>query len=213
MNTPSHGSITFYTHPMSRGRVARWMLEETGLPYDEVILDYGTSMKSPEYLAINPMGKVPALKHGDVVVTENAAICAYLAELVPQAGLAPPAGSPERGTYYRWLFFASGPLEAMLTAKASGSLASAFTAGYGNPDDTLHALEQAVSGREFLAGDAFTAADLYVAACLGYYMRIGAIAPRPAFVEFAKRHAARPAFLRATARDEALLPAHPMPGR
>ena len=105
-------AITLYTHPVSRGRVARWMLEETGLPYDEVILEYDASMKAPDYLAINPMGKVPALKHGDTVVTENAAICAYLAELVPEKRLAPPPGDPARGPYYRWLFFTAGPLEA-----------------------------------------------------------------------------------------------------
>ena len=209
MQSSTEPTLVLYTHPMSRGRVARWMLEETGLPYDEVILDYGSSMKAPDYLAINPMGKVPALRHGDVVVTENAAICAYLADLVPALRLAPPQGSPGRASFYRWLFFTAGPLESMLTADGSGTLAAPLTAGYGKPEDTLDVLEQAVAGRTHLAGDSFTATDLYVAACLGYYMRIGAIEPRPAFVAFAKHHAARPAFLRATERDNALLPAHP----
>ncbi len=109
--------LVLYTHPLSRGRVARWMLEETGLPYQAVILDYDTTMKAPEYLAINPMGKVPALRHGDTVVTENAAICAYLADLVPERQLTPPPGSPARADYYRWLFFMSGPVEGLLTAK------------------------------------------------------------------------------------------------
>ena len=104
--------ITLYTHPMSRGRTARWMLEECGATYDTVVLDYGTSMKAPAYLAINPMGKVPALTHGDIVVTEQAAICAYLADLFPEKKLAPAVGSPQRGAYYRWLFFAAAPLEA-----------------------------------------------------------------------------------------------------
>ena len=89
--------LTFYTHPMSRGRVARWMLEETGLPYETVLLDYASTMKAPEYRAINPMGKVPAIKHGDTVVTENAAIVLYLADLVPDRQLAPGVGSAERG--------------------------------------------------------------------------------------------------------------------
>lgn len=204
-------TLTFYTHPVSRGRVTRWMLEETGLPYDEVILDYGTSMKAPDYLAVNPMGKVPALKHGDTVVTENAAICAYLAELVPEKGLAPPVGSKARGDYYRWLFFLAGPVESMLTAKQSGVFARPGTAGYGTEADTLRTLEQAVAGRAHLAGDGFTAVDLYAAACLGFYMRIGAIEPRPAFVEFAQRHFARPAAQRATARDDALAASHPPP--
>lgn len=206
-------TLTLYTHPFSRGRVARWMLEETGLPYEEVILDYGSTMKSPDYLAINPMGKVPALKHGDVVITENAAICAHLADLVPDKQLAPSIGSPQRGSCYRWLFFAAGPLESALTAKQAGALAPATSAGYGNETDTLDVLESAVSGKAYLAGGHFTVADLYVAACLGYYLRIGAITPRPAFVEFVQRHVARPAALAANARDDALLPAHPHPGQ
>lgn len=109
------GKLVFYTNPMSRGRITRWMLEETGLPYEEVVLGYGAPMKSHGYLAVNPMGKVPAIRHGDTVVTENAAIIAYLAELVPEKRLAPPPGSPERGPYYRWLFFLAGPVEALFT--------------------------------------------------------------------------------------------------
>ncbi|ASR44073.1 glutathione S-transferase [Xanthomonas citri pv. mangiferaeindicae] len=197
-------TLTFYTHPMSRGRVARWMLEETGLPYEEVLLEYDTSMKSPAYLAINPMGKVPAIRHGNTVVTENAAVCAYLAELVPDRQLAPPPGSPERGSYYRWLFFLAGPLESLLTAQETGALASARAAGYGNPDDVMRTLEQAVTGRTFLVGERFSAADLYMTAMLGYYMQIGAMPSRPAFVEFARVHAARPAAQAAAKRDDAL---------
>ena len=203
-------AITLYTHPVSRGRVARWMLEETGLPYDEVILEYDASMKAPDYLAINPMGKVPALKHGDTVVTENAAICAYLAELVPEKRLAPPPGDPARGPYYRWLFFTAGPLEAMLMAKQAGAFTPARTAGYGNEGDTLDTLEQALVGRAHLAGDGFTAADLYVAACFGFFMRMGTVARRPAFVDFVQRHAARPAAIAAAARDDALAKLHPL---
>src|SRR5919107_1164307 len=97
--------LVFYTHPMSRGRIVRWMLEEVGQPYRTEILEFGTTMKGPEYLAINPMGKVPAITHRGVVVTETAAICAYLADAFPEAGLAPDISDPKRGTYYRWLFF------------------------------------------------------------------------------------------------------------
>ncbi|UKE67715.1 glutathione S-transferase family protein [Xanthomonas translucens pv. phlei] len=196
---------------MSRGRVARWMLEETGLPYSAQILDYGTTMKAPAYLAINPMGKVPALRHGAAVVTENAAICAYLADLVPERQLAPPPGSPARADYYRWLFFITGPVEGLLTAKEGGALAPARSAGYGREADLLQTLEQAVAGGDYLAGDRFSAADLYTAALLGFYMRIGMLEPRPAFVAFAQRHAARPAALRANAIDAALIAAHPKP--
>src|SRR5687767_11676081 len=110
--------IVFYTNPMSRGRIARWMLEEVGEPYETIVLDYGTTMKSAEYLAINPMGKVPAIKHGDTIVTESAAICAYLADVFPAKGLAPPHGDRMRGPYYRWLFFAAGPVEAAVTGKS-----------------------------------------------------------------------------------------------
>ena len=112
--------LVFYTNPMSRGRIVRWMLEEVGQPYRTELLDYGTTIKAPEYLAINPMGKVPALRHGDAVVTECAAICCYLADAFPDAGLAPPPGDRLRGPYYRWMFFAAGPLEAAATNKAFG---------------------------------------------------------------------------------------------
>lgn len=204
-------TLTFYTHPVSRSRVTRWMLEETGLPYEEVVLEYGTTMKAPDYLAVNPMGKVPALRHGDTVVTENAAICTYLADLAPDKGLAPPVGSKERGSYYRWLFFLAGPVESLFTAKQAGALAPPASAGYGSEADALRTLEQAVAGKEHVFGERFSAADLYMAALLGFYLRTGVIEPRPAFVEFAQRHYARPAAQRATARDEELAKTYPHP--
>ncbi|WP_107687592.1 glutathione S-transferase family protein [Neisseria wadsworthii] len=197
--------LTFYTHPMSRGRIARWMLEETGLPYETVLLEYGTSMKAPEYRAINPMGKVPALKHGDVVVTETAAICMYLADLVPEKKLAPPVGSPERGVYYRWISFMA-PLEQLMIAKTSGApLPKSENAGFGTEADLLDTLEAALTDREYLAGDTFTAADLLVAAYVGWYVQFKLLEPRPAFVQFAERHRKRPAALRADEIDEELL--------
>lgn len=198
-------TLTFYTHPISRARVTRWMLEETGLPYEEVVLDIGTTMKSPQYLAVNPMGKVPAIRHGDTVVTESAAVCAYLAELAPQKRLAPLAGSPARGDYYRWLFFLAGPVESLMTARmAGGPLALARSAGYGEPEVLLDTLEKAVAGKTYLAGDHFTAADLYVSACLGYYLMTGALEKRPAFEAYVGQHVQRPAALAAAARDDAL---------
>src|SRR5216110_2034177 len=112
--------LVFYTNPMSRGRIVRWMLEEVGQPYRTELLDYGTTMKAPAYLAVNPMGKVPAIRHGDTIVTEGPAICAYLADAFPEAGLAPPPGDPRRGPYYRWLFFAHGPLEQAVVNQAFG---------------------------------------------------------------------------------------------
>ncbi|PXW63002.1 glutathione S-transferase family protein [Methylobacterium sp. B4] len=202
--------LVFYTHPMSRGRIVRWMLEEVGAPYRTEILGYGTSMKAPAYRAINPMGKVPALRHGETVVTECAAILAYLADAFPQAGLAPEPGYRDRGPYYRWLFFCAGPLEAAVT---NGALKVSVPddprmqgmVGYGSLEAVLDALEGAVSGVAFVAGDRFGAADLYLAAHLGWGMQFGTIPKRPAFEAYAGRHAARPAAVRAREIDDRLL--------
>lgn len=200
--------LTLYTNPQSRGRIARWMLEECDASYDTVLLDYGASMKAPAYLALNPMGKVPAIRHGDTVVTEAAAICAYLAELFPEKQLAPPPGSPARGAYYRWLFFAAGPVEAAATGKSLGLLAPperAAQAGYGTYDDVMATLEHAVSQGPYLCGDHFTAADLYLAAHLNWGMLFGGIEKRPAFERYAHPIVQRAACLRANAIDDALV--------
>src|SRR5579864_3813889 len=136
--------LVFYTNPLSRGRIVRWMLEEIGQPYRTEILDYATTLKGPDYLAINPMGKVPAIKHGDMVVTEGAAICAYLADAFPAAGLAPPPGDKRRGTYYRWLFFAAGPIEQATGVRALGieiKPEQKRMMGFGDMADTLNAME------------------------------------------------------------------------
>src|SRR3974390_1370644 len=154
--------LILYTNPMSRGRIARWMLEETGQPYRTEVLDYATTMKAPAYLSINPMGKVPALRHGDAVVTETAAICAYLADAFPQAHLAPPPGDRLRAPYYRWLFFSAGPVEAAVSNKALGFVVPPERErmiGYGRIDYVLKALEDAVSHGNYLVGDSFSAAD------------------------------------------------------
>ena len=202
-------SLTFYTNPMSRGRIARWMLEEVGCDYETVVLDYGTTMKAPEYLAVNPMGKVPAIRHGDTVVTEGAAICAYLADAFPDAGLAPPPGNPRRGVYYRWMFFAAGPVEAAVTGKSLGLLAPAdkkAMAGYGSFEETIDTLERAVAGGPYICGEQFTAADVYVGSQIGWGMMFGSIDKRPAFTEYFGRISARPAAIRAGEIDDALLP-------
>jgi glutathione S-transferase len=201
--------ITFYTNPMSRGRIARWMLEEVGEAYETVLLDYGTTMKGEEYLAVNPMGKVPAIKHGDTVVTEGAAICAYLADVFPDKGLAPEPGSRLRGPYYRWLFFAAGPVEAAVTGKALGLLApeeKKAMAGYGTFDETMNALEQAVNQSPYLCGDQFTAADVYVGSQIGWGIMFGTIDKRPAFEEYVARLQLRPAARRAAELDDSAMP-------
>jgi glutathione S-transferase len=196
--------LVFYTNPMSRGRIVRWMLEETGAPYDTEILDYGTTMKAAEYLAINPMGKVPAIRHGDTVVTECAAICAYLADAFPQARLAPPL--EQRGAYYRWLFFAAGPLEAAVFNTALGFEVpedQEAMAGYGNLSRVLDALEGAVSGEGYIAGSDFSAADVYVGAQIGWGLEFGTIEARPAFKAYAEKLEGREARRRAAELDDA----------
>jgi glutathione S-transferase len=200
--------LVFYTNPMSRGRVVRWMLEEVGQPYRTELLEYGTTMKAPEYLAFNPMGKVPTLRHGATVVTEAAAICCYLADAFPEAGLAPPSGDRLRGPYYRWLFFAAGPLEAATTNKAFGFEVPAERkgmAGYGSLADVLAVLEAAVAERAYLVGERFTAADLYVGSHLGWGMQFGTIERRPAFERYVARLSTRPAAVRAREIDDALV--------
>jgi glutathione S-transferase len=196
--------LVFYTNPMSRGRIVRWMLEEVGQPYRTELLEYGTTMKAPEYLAINPMGKVPALRHGDTVVTECPAICCYLADAFPDAGLAPPPGHRLRGPYYRWLFFAAGPVEAAATNKAFGFEVPAERkgmAGYGSLAEVMSVLEAALSDREYLVGDRFTAADVYVGSHIGWGMSFGALEKRPAFERYFERLSRRPAAIRARAID------------
>jgi len=199
--------LTFYTHPQSRGRVIRWMLEEVGAPYETVVLGYMASMKGADYLAINPMGKVPAIRHGGTVVTETAAICAYLADAFPDAGLVPPHGSRLRGPYYRWLFFAAGPVEAAVTHKAlkvePTDEQRAFV-GYGSFDAAIDNLENALRPGPYICGDEFTAADLYVGAQIGYGMMFGSIDKRATFEEYFARLQARPAAISAREIDDAL---------
>ena len=200
--------LVFYTNPMSRGRIIRWMLEEVGQPYRTVVLDYATTLKAPEYLAINPMGKIPAITHGGMVVTECAAICAYLADAFPQAGLAPPLA--ERGDYYRWLFFAAGCLEPAVTARSLGLEPKddqKRTAGFGSLADTLDALETAVADKAFVAGGRFSAADVYVASQIGWGMQFGSIDRRPAFTAYCEALSSRPAAQRAREIDDGLISA------
>ena len=208
--TDNPDELVFYTNPMSRGRIAHWMLQEVGAPYRTVYLEYGAPMKDDSYRAINPMGKVPALQHRGQTVTECAAICAYLADAFPQAGLAPAPGA--RAAYYRWLFFAAGPLEAAITNRAlqvEVPKEKAGFVGYGSLESVLDALEQAVAGREFIAGDAFSAADVYVGSQIGWGLRFKTIEARPAFQKYWASIAQRPALKRANAIDDAQLSAKP----
>ena len=198
--------IVLYTNPMSRGQIARWMLEEVGAEYRTEILQYGPEMKSEDFLALNPMGKVPTIRHGGVVVTEAAAICAYLADAFPEAGLAPPP--QERGAYYRWMFFAAGPLEAATINRAlkfEVPRERESMIGYGTLEAVLDTLEAAVSASKYIAGADFSAADVYVGSHLAFAFQFGSLEKRPAFVDYWSRLENRPARLRAQAIDEALV--------
>ncbi|MDE2254108.1 MAG: glutathione S-transferase family protein [Betaproteobacteria bacterium] len=199
--------LTLFTNPQSRGRIARWMLEEIAAPYETVVLEYGTTMKAPEYLAINPMGKVPAIRHGNTAVTEAAAICAYLADAFPRSGLAPDPNSRLRGPYYRWLFFAAGPVEAAASNKALGFSVPPGRErmmGYGTYADVMDALEAAISQGDYLLGEQFSAADVYLGSHLGFGMQFGTIERRPAFEAYWAKVSARPAAVRARQIDDAL---------
>ncbi|MGB7263217.1 MAG: glutathione S-transferase family protein [Albidovulum sp.] len=198
-------TLTLYSNPMSRGRIARWMLEEVGQPYEVRYLDYGPDMKAPDYLAVNPMGKVPALVHGDKVVTEYAAICAYLADAFPEAGLAPA----ERSAYYRWLFFGAGPFEAAVISNALGfevPQERRGMVGFGSLETTLTALERALADSPNLAGDRFSAADVATGSQIGWGLRFGTIEPRPVLQAYWDRLSARPALQRANDADNAAMP-------
>jgi glutathione S-transferase len=201
--------VIFYTNPMSRGRIVRWMLEEIGCPYKAEIVGYGPAMRRPEYLAVNPLGKVPAIRHGDQMVSECAAICAYLADAFPNAGLAPPPD--RRGSYYRALFFAAGPLEQATTTHAMGfdpkGDRQESMAGYGTFARMMDALEKLVPAKGYVTGEDFSAADVYLGAHIGWGLQFGSIETRAGFAEYYARVSDRPACRRAKEIDDALMPA------
>ena len=193
----------FYSNPMSRWRISSWMMEEVGAPYSTEWLTFEGSMKSPDYLAINPMGKVPAIRHGKTIVTEGAAICAYMADAFPEAGLAPPTN--QRGDYYRWLFFAAGPLEMAVSIKAFGLQVPKErerSIGCGSYESVMDTLTHAVTRHPYIAGDSFTAADVYVGSHISWGLQFGSLEARPEFKAYWERLKDRPAYLKATAIDD-----------
>jgi len=196
--------LVLYTNPMSRGRIARWMLEEVGIPYRTEILHFGTTMKGDAYKSVNPMGKVPSIMHDKTVVTECAAICAYLADAFPQAGLAPAPA--KRADYYRWMFFAAGPLEAAVSNRALGfevPKGRERMIGYGTYQDVMNTLESAVRANAYITGETFSAADVYIGSQLGYGLQFGTIEKRAAFEQYFGRLALREAYQRANDKDNA----------
>jgi glutathione S-transferase len=191
--------ISFYTNPFSRGRIAHWMLEEVGAPYHVELLDFERKEhKTPDYLTLNPMGKVPAIVHRGVVISEAPAICAYLADAFPAAKLAPLPSEPARGTYYRWLFFAAACIEQAGTDKQSPRTVEVRPSalGYGTYEDVMNGIENAITPGPYILGDRFSAADVYFGSQIGWGLMIKSIEPRPAFAEYVARLGKRPAYVR-----------------
>jgi glutathione S-transferase len=198
--------VILYTNPMSRGRIARWMLEEVGVAYDVQMLAFGGTMKDAGYLGVNPMGKVPSIVHDGRIVTECAAICAYLADAFPSAGLGPT--DAERADYYRWMFFAAGPLEQALVNRSMGVVPTAqqeMMVGYGNYDHVVATLERAVAAHPYITGNRFTAADVYVGSHVMWGLQFASLPKLDAFVAYVDRLADRPAHVRASALDDAAM--------
>ncbi|KKZ10805.1 MAG: glutathione S-transferase [Candidatus Synechococcus spongiarum SP3] len=202
--------LVFYTNPMSRGRIVRWMLEEMGIDYTTRIIAYGPEMQGPRYRAVNPMAKVPAIRHGEIIVTEAAAICTYLADAFPATDLAPKPGTPERGPFYRWLFFGAGPMEqAMANAGlgwTAGSPQAEASLGYGTMERVCRTLDELLSdGRSYILGEQFSAADVYVGAQIIWGLEFKTMDKRPSFSNYVERLTARPAMVRAQALDDHLV--------
>ena len=199
--------LTLYTNPMSRGRIVRWMLEETGQPYDTVVLEYGAPMKAPEYRAINPMGKVPTLVHDGRVVTECAAICTYLAMAFPAARLM----AEDTASFFRWMFFAAGPLEQAVVNASFGwkpaTPQEAGRTGYGSLEAVTRALTGHLEAHEYIADGRFTAADVYIGSQVGWGLQFGSIPANEVLAAYWSRLKDRPARLAADAKDNALMPA------
>jgi glutathione S-transferase len=199
------GDLIFYTNPQSRGRIVRWMLEEVGRPYDTEIIQY-QDLKNPSYLAVNPMGKVPAIKHNGHVVTECAAICTYLADVFPEAMLGPR--QDEKADYYRWLFYAAGPVEAAVSNQAMGWVPTPERErmfGYGNFDRVVAVLDELFSLRDYVCGDRFTAADVYVGSQIIFPLQFNMLPERDSFLKYRDRLQQRPAYRRATEIDEKIV--------
>ena len=200
-------TLTLYHASPSRSSIVRWMLEETGEPYDLHLLKLaeGEQMK-PDYLAVNPMGKVPALRHGDAVITEAAAICTYLADEFPHAHLNVPIGDPRRGVYLKWLFFGPACIEPAITDRAFPRVEQPrrSTLGYGDFDTVMDVVAKGLAKGPYLMGEQFTAADVVIGSTLRWGKMFKLLPKRPEFVDYVQRLEKRPALQRATALDQQL---------
>jgi len=202
--------LLLYHAAPSRSSIVLWMLEELGVPYDLKLLKLSQGdQQKPDYLAINPMGKVPALRHGDVVITENAAICAYLADAFPKAGLSVPIGDPRRGVYLKWLFFGPSCVEPAMTDRAYPRKEEPRrgTLGYGDFETAMNVVAKGVAAGRYLMGDQFTAADVVIGSTLRWGMMFKLIPERAEYAAYVGRLNEREALKRADAKDKALMPA------
>ena len=193
--------MKLYWSPRSRSFSGLWVMEETGQPYERVLTDISTgAQKTPEYLAINPMGKVPALQDGEVTLAESAAICAYVAERLPEAKLAPPLGDPQRGKYLQWLFFAPSCIEPALIQIFTKLEVPSSTAAWGDATQVFDVLDKALEKGPWILGDDFSAADIIIGSGLNFAVKLFKMVPtRPSFDRYIEACSARPAFQRATA--------------
>lgn len=198
--------IVLYTHPQSRGRNVVWMLEECGAEYETVLMNFGEDLHSPAYLAVNPMGKLPALKYGDTVITEASAIITFLADLFPQAKLAPAQVDGQRGEYYRWLFYTASSVEAALMEVAfqlpiQPSMRKSL--GYGSMEQVIATLDGQLSKQSYLLGEHFQGCDLLLAGLLMFAIRSGALSPTPAMQAYLARITERAAYQKMLQMGEA----------
>lgn len=206
-------SIVCYHHPFTRASAAVWMLEEVGAPYELRWIDLMKGDgKKPEFLAINPMGKLPTLVDGDTVVTESAAIGLYLADRYAPGRLAPALDDPRRGTYFRWSLFAPSVVEPGSMAKVAKWEFKPGQAGWGDYATMVDTMEKAVAVGPFLLGEQFTMADVIFGGTLRYMMRFDMVEKRPGFVAYAERLEARPALQRAEAKNAAIAREHGLGG-
>ncbi len=198
--------MIFYTNPHSRSQIVRWALEEVGEPYEIKTLHYGEEMKDPEYLKINPMGKVPTLVHNEKVITEAAAICLYLASVFPDKDLM-PEDPREKADFFRWLFFAATPLEMAITFKNLNidvPQEKERMVGFGTYDRTVSVLAESLQQKPFVSGDHFSIADVYVGSQVGWGLEFGTLPKKQEFINYWDRLKDRPALIKAKQKDEQL---------
>ena len=192
---------SLYYCPQTRCRTALWMLEELGVNYQLVPVNIRNEIESEAFASISPMRKVPALRVGDELITETAAICLYLADAHPNAGFAPGANEAGRASLLRWMFFGSAVVEPAAFDKASGRDAPSGALGWGNWDRVTATLRQALEGRDHLVNDRFTAADVVLGATMGFLMNFNMMEKDPVFVSYVERLTSRPAFIKANDID------------